>query len=84
MTTREPRWTDEDRAEILALALYRSQLCSLHGGPIDECNSHAETGTQFQVIKRRCRAQYELLGEQEQINKNDRPDSWAWAVQAKT
>lgn len=26
-TTREPRWTEQDRAEILALAVYRRGLC---------------------------------------------------------
>ena len=44
VTVREPEWTEQDRAEILALGLYRSRLCPLHGGPIEECTSPEETG----------------------------------------
>jgi hypothetical protein len=38
VTTREPRYTDLDRAELLALALYRDGLCPLHGGPLADCD----------------------------------------------
>lgn len=38
MTTRESRFTDLDRAELLALALYRDGLCPLCGRPLRECS----------------------------------------------
>jgi hypothetical protein len=73
ITTREPRWTDEDRDEMFALALYRSWLCPLCGGPIDECTSNYETGVQYEVRKKRCRATDERLAAQETDGKVDRP-----------
>lgn len=39
VTTREPEWTEQDRAEVLALALYREGLCPLHGGPLEDCTA---------------------------------------------
>lgn len=81
VTTREPRWTEQDRDWVLALALYRSWLCPLCHGYLDECTSHHETGTQFRVSRKRCRATDELLAEQEASNKIDRPGAVLWAVQ---
>jgi hypothetical protein len=80
VTTREPEWTEEDRAEVLALALYRSELCPLHGGPLEECTSHYDTGPDFKVDRIRCRATDELMAEQA-TTKLDRPGAVLWSVQ---
>jgi hypothetical protein len=80
-TVREAEWTDQDRAEILALALYRSQLCPLHHGPLSECTSHDDTGPQFKVRKIRCRATDALIGEQE-ATKLPKPGALLWSVSA--
>ncbi|GIF08652.1 hypothetical protein [Actinoplanes siamensis] len=84
MTTRDPRWTDEDRDWMLALAVYRSWLCPKCGGLLEECTSHADTGPTFQVSKIRCRRTDALITEQE-ANTLPNPEAllWAWAAQAR-
>ncbi|MEV6344124.1 hypothetical protein [Actinoplanes sp. NPDC051851] len=82
MTSSEPAWTEQDRAEIFALELYRSWLCPLHGGPLEECTSHEDTGPDFHVRRTRCRAQDAVLAEQESL-KIDRPGAVLWSVQAR-
>ena len=39
MATSEPRWTDLDRAELLALDVYRAGLCPLCGRPREVCTA---------------------------------------------
>jgi hypothetical protein len=56
VTTNEPLFTDQDRAELLALALYRASLCPLCGRPVEVCTSHEETGPEFKVTYTACRA----------------------------
>lgn len=56
VTTREPRWTEQDRAELIALALYRESLCPRCGRPLDVCTSDEETGPQFEVSESTCRS----------------------------
>ena len=82
VTTSEPEWTEQDRAEILALALYRSWLCPKCGGLLDEFTSHYDSGPEFQVRRKRCRATDELLAEQESA-KIDRPGAVLWSVTKK-
>lgn len=56
VATSEPRWTEQDRAEVLALAAYRDNLCPLCGGPLDRCTSHEETGPAFRAeVRATCR-----------------------------
>jgi hypothetical protein len=80
VTVREPEWTEQDRAEILALDLYRRGLCPLHGGPLADCTSHEDSGPQFTVRKKRCRAHDAVLMEQQTGNKVDRPGAVLWSV----
>jgi hypothetical protein len=62
VTTREPRFTEQDRAELLALALYRDGLCPLCGGPVAVCTSDEEsTGIEFEASYVPCRATLERL-----------------------
>lgn len=79
VTVREPEWTEQDRAEILALGLYRSQLCPLHGGPLEECTSHEETGAQFEASRSTCRAQLALIEAQRAADDGKKPSPYAGA-----
>jgi predicted amidophosphoribosyltransferase len=58
VTTREPLWTEQDRAELIALALYRDGLCPKCGRPLDVCTSdEGKPGApQFEVNQSLCRA----------------------------
>lgn len=56
MTTREPLWTEQDRAELIGLAVYRESLCPRCGRPLDVCTSEEATGPQFEVLESTCRS----------------------------
>jgi hypothetical protein len=56
VTTREPRYSEQDRAELLALAMYRDGLCPLCGQPVRVCTSHEENGPAFEASYTVCRA----------------------------
>lgn len=56
MTYRESLFTEQDRAELIALALYREGLCPKCGRPLDLCTSEEATGAQFEVHQSTCRA----------------------------
>lgn len=71
-----------DRAEVLALALYRSSLCPGGcGHPIDETTSHEDKGPQYDAKSTTCRACAELAVSQRAAAENN-PDSPAqlWQV----
>jgi hypothetical protein len=58
VTTREPLWTEQDRAELIALAIYREGLCPKCGRPLDVCTSDeaAPGSPDFEVNQSTCRA----------------------------
>jgi hypothetical protein len=58
VTTREPRWTEQDRAEVIALATWRAGLCPKCGQPIDVCTAHEgdPNAAVFDVVWRVCNA----------------------------
>lgn len=56
MTTTEPEWTDQDRAEILALAEYRDSLCDCCGLPKAMVWVHERDAPKFVVSKFPCQA----------------------------
>jgi len=58
VTTREPRFTEQDRAELIALSLYRDALCPKCGRPLEVCTSDegAPGAPQFEVSQSMCRA----------------------------
>lgn len=64
MTTREPLYTEQDQAELIALALYREGLCPLCGQPLDVCTSPEDGGPQFTPTYRACRASMEIADKQ--------------------
>lgn len=61
VTEREPEWTEQDQAEILALAQWRAGLCPCGcGHPYDDVTSPEDTGPQFVVTRATCRARMAL------------------------
>jgi hypothetical protein len=57
VTEREPEFTDQDRAELLALAHYRGSLCPNGcGQPLEESTAHYEVGPEYDATKTTCRA----------------------------
>lgn len=55
MTTRQPLYTDQDRAELYALGMYRDGLCPLCGRPREVCG--APEGThRFEPVWEVCQA----------------------------
>jgi hypothetical protein len=62
ITRRESSFTEQDRAELIALALYREQLCPLHGGPLSECQvKEGEPMPSFVASSSYCHAQVEKI-----------------------
>lgn len=61
MTTRQPRFTEQDTAELLALALYRDGLCPRCGRPTEVCTAPEESGQKYDVVWQTCGATRTLL-----------------------
>lgn len=75
VTRDEPRFTELDRAELLALVLYRSWLCPDGCGFLaDDTFSHEETGPVFSAEHQACRATLALIEEQRAAANPDRPN----------
>lgn len=54
---REPRYTELDRAELLALTQHQASLCPGGcGQPLDESTAHHETGPDYDTGSTSCRA----------------------------
>lgn len=58
MTTREPLYTEQDRAELIAYEIYLEGLCPKCGRPLEVCTSDeaAPGSPQFEVSQSTCRA----------------------------
>lgn len=78
--TREPLYTEQDRAELLALALYRDGLCPVCGGLLSECTSHEATGPKFKATAVRCRRRDVQLMAQTAKQDTDRPEALVWSI----
>lgn len=79
VTTREPLYTEQDRAELHALGVYRDGLCPACGGPLDECTSHEATGPKFRPSWLLCRRRDELSIAQK-ASGYERPEAQVWSV----
>lgn len=72
VTTRDPEWTEQDRAEILALALRRAQRCPCGCGQrYADVTSPEETGPAFVAERVVCRARLALLEAQKAAETKD-------------
>lgn len=85
MTIRESLYTEQDRAELLALALYREGLCPSCGHPRELCTAPEESGPQFEVIWQTCGATRALLEKQratygEKEHPNRRAHLWGTTI----
>lgn len=60
--TKEPRYTEQDRAELIAYELYLESLCPLCGRPLEVCTSDEDApgAPQFEVQQSMCRASREI------------------------
>lgn len=85
MTTREPLYTEQDRAELIAYELYLEGLCPLCGRPVDVCTSMEGVGPDFAASYTMCRATAEILALQRGITadgKKPRPNAPAYLYTA--
>jgi len=84
VTTREPEWTEQDQAEVLALAVYRDSLCDCCGLPKDAVWVHEKDAPRFLVSKWPCLARRTLAQTQASFfgGKNPTPAQTAlkWSV----
>lgn len=66
MTWREPLYSEQDRAELIALAVYRESLCPKCGRPIEVCTADERDpkAAEFDVSWRVCNATRTLLEKQ--------------------
>jgi len=80
VTTREPEWSDEDVAWLLALAEYRDRRCPSCGGDLEECTApEAEGG--FEVPPpMRCHAKTALEIAQAEYTDTPQPGALLWRV----
>lgn len=78
VTTVEARFTEQDRAELLALGVYRDGLCSVCGGPVAECQSHEATGPKFRASRLLCRRTEAVMISRAALENADHPEALAW------
>jgi hypothetical protein len=81
VTTREPLWTEQDRAELIALAIYREGLCPKCGRPVEVCTSDEASGPGFDATYSTCRSTLAILEQQRAISdggKNPKPNAPAY------
>lgn len=75
MTTREPRFTEQDRAELIAIDIYRAGLCPKCGQPLSVCTSDEDApgAPQFDVLWSTCRATRAVLEHERATSPDDKP-----------
>ncbi|AGL13883.1 hypothetical protein [Actinoplanes sp. N902-109] len=78
VTIREPVWTEQDRAEILALAAYRDSLCPCGCGlKVEDTTSREQDGPQFRASRVTCRARMALIEAQRAATQDlDKPSPY--------
>lgn len=80
VTRREPAYTEADRAELLALAVYREGLCPACGGPLDECTTQESMDSFYRATRVRCLRRDALSMSQAALGDIDRPEALVWSV----
>jgi hypothetical protein len=83
VTTREPEWTEQDRAEVLALSLYRDGLCPCGcGQPSAKTLIPEAEGPGWLVTETTCTARLALEEAQAGVaEKRKYPRAGLWLVQ---
>lgn len=80
MTTREASWTEQDRAELFALDVYRGGLCPCGcGHQAVDTLSHEEGGPRFVADRVTCRARLALIEAQRAAEDPKNPSPYAAA-----
>jgi hypothetical protein len=68
VTTSESRWTEQDRAEALALAVWRDSFCPCGcGNKRDQTLVPEEQGPEWSVHETACTARFALLEKQNAV-----------------
>jgi hypothetical protein len=84
VTTRESRWTEQDRAEVLALAAYRAGLCACGCGlPSAETTAPEQDGPVYAITQATCTARLALLEAQRgaaEKRGNENAPARVWAI----
>lgn len=80
MTTREPLYTEQDRAELLALGAYRDGMCPACGGPLEECTGPETRDSFFRASRVRCLRRDALSMSQNALGDVDRPEALVWSI----
>lgn len=84
VTTRDPLWTEQDRAEALALTLYRERSCPCGcGNPASLTLIPEDKGPAWEVTHTTCTARLALLERQRaavEKYKTKNADAWLWSV----
>lgn len=81
MTEREPEWSEEDQAWVLALAEYRSYRCPSCGGDIREC-ADPEADDRYTVpVPGRCHATTALLIAQKKYAEQPQSEALLWRAE---
>ena len=83
VTSREPEWSEQDRAWLLALAGWRASLCPCGCGlPAEQTLAHENDGHTFVVQPpTRCRARTALSIAQAQAADSPQPEALLWSVE---
>lgn len=82
VTTREPEWSDDDRAVVLAYLEYEGQICSGCGGWLAETTSPENAGKYVASAPYRCHRCDAIERKQEQYKEQKRPNSLrVWPVE---
>ncbi|MFG3710126.1 hypothetical protein [Micromonospora sp. NPDC047730] len=80
MTTRDPEWSEEDVAWLLALAAYRDARCPACGGDVEECTSPASDGAFEVPAPTRCHAKTALEIAQKTYAETPQAGALLWRV----
>jgi len=81
VTTREPEWSEEDAAWMLALAAYRRGLCPLCGRPLEECTAQDADGAYTVPPPTRCHATTALMVAQERYRDTPQAGALLWVAE---
>lgn len=81
VTRRDPEWTEQDRAWVLALTYWRDTRCPLCGGDIQDCTAPDEDLVVNVPPPRRCKATDALLDKQKQYESSPKPRALLWRTE---